>query len=170
MRPGRTILLVVALAGGGWLAWQWWFPGDEAQIRAVLDRIADGVGSEAGDTRLARVARATALQDELDETIVVELGPPFERLDGRQRVMGAVARVTAAMEGLEVELADVDVVVGANRQEAAVTLTAEAQFEQAGGSRGFEARELHLTFRRAEGRWVVDGVTLVRTLEPVGER
>ena len=46
-----------------WLAWA--FPNDEAQIAAVLERIADGVSGGADEGSVARHrARASSLRDE----------------------------------------------------------------------------------------------------------
>ncbi len=167
----RRVVLAVALAATAWFASRWLFPSDEAQIRAVLDRIADAVGSgarEQGD--VARLARAASIHTALDPDITVDAGPPFSALSGRDAIIGSVARFNRAPRDLKVELVDVQIQVAPDRSNASVYLTAEATFVDASGDRGLEARELTLSMKRREGDWVVSGVTPVRTLQPLTPR
>lgn len=154
-----------------WFGWRWLFPNDEAQIRAVLERIADAVGSGAAEEgEVGRIARAASIRGELDPQISVDAGPPFTRLSGRDTLIGTVARVNSTVRDLEVQFEDVQVSVAPDRTTAKVYLTAEAHFNDQRGGRGIEARELDVTFRRLEGDWVVSEVALVRTLEPITPR
>jgi hypothetical protein len=166
----RVVLAAVALMAL-WFGWRWVFPNDEAQIRAVLDRIADAVGSGAAkEGEVGRIARAASIRKELDPQIAVDAGPPFMRLIGRDTLIGTVARVNSSVRDLEVQFEDVQVSVAPDRETAKVYLTAEAYFRDQRGGRGLEARELDVTFRRLEGNWVVSDVALVRTLEPITPR
>ena len=79
------MVIAVALAAL-WFGWRWLFPNDEAQIRAVLERIADAVGSgAAGEGEVARIARAASRRRELDPQITVDAGPGFSQHQGPRR-------------------------------------------------------------------------------------
>jgi hypothetical protein len=110
------------------------------------------------------------MRNELDPQIVVDAGPPFSSVKGRDTLVGLVARLNGTVQDLEVEFDDVQVSVAPDRQSARVYLTASAHFRDAGGGRGLEARELDVVFRRVDGDWVVSEVALVRTLEPITPR
>jgi hypothetical protein len=170
MIPQRVVLIGVAVAAL-WFGYPWLFPNDDAQIRSVLERIAEAVGSGAeqqGD--VSRLARAAAVRNQLDPQITVDAGPPFSRMSGRDAIIGTIARMNGTVSDLEVVFADVQITVDPTRSSAKVYLTAQAQYRDGGGARGLEARELDLTFRRLDGDWVVSDVARVRTLEPITPR
>ena len=163
--PARTLLVTVAAVAALWLAYRWWFPDDEAQIRSVLERIAEGVGSSADESEVGRIARAASLRNDLHPEIMVDAGPPFVRMKGRDSVIGTAARLNGVIRNLDINFSDVDIDV--NQDEANVLLTAEAQFDEGRGGRGSEARDLNVIFLRREGRWVVADVKLAGPLKPI---
>jgi hypothetical protein len=170
MTVQRLIAIALAVAAL-WFGWRWLFPNDEAKIRAVLERIADAVGSGAAEEgEVARIARAASIRNQLDPQISVDAGPPFSQMRGRDTLIGAVARLNSTVRDLEVQFDDVQVSVAPDRATARVYMTAEAHFRDGAGGPGIEARELDVVFRRLEGDWVVSEVALVRTLEPVTPR
>lgn len=165
----RLVVVLAAVGAAGWYGWRWVFPDDTAAIRAVLDRIEDGVGAGRGDGgNVNRLARAASLRNEFAADVTVEAGPPFQRLTGREEIIGAAASVSASTRGLQVRFEDVEVAIEPGRQRAEVTLTAEVRTTGAEG--GFDARELHVVFTRLDGRWVVAHVTLIRALQPMENR
>jgi len=165
----RHLALAVAAAAGLWFGWQWFFPSDEAQIVAVLERIADGVSSGAEEGDIGRLARAASLRDAFAPDVTVDAGPPFQRITGREAIIGAAARTTGSVRNLAITFPDVALTVASDRQSATAVVTAEARFDE-GGRRGLDARELELAFTRDEGHWVVSAVTLVRPLNRLDGR
>lgn len=165
--PLRAGVVLIAVLGGGWAAWRSWAPGDEAEIVALLDRLADGVGGPAGEGHLARVARAAALRDDLDADLRVEIGPPFQPIKGRETMIGMAARLSGTYPNLDVQFRDLDLTIEPDGQRARVTLTAEAHFDQRSGGLGFDARELDLVLTKRDGRWVIAEVSYVRILRPL---
>jgi hypothetical protein len=163
----RHVILVVAAVAGLWVLSQWWFPGDEAQIRAVLDRIAAGISAEASDSQVGRAARVAALADAFDPEVIVSAGPPFSKVVGRDMVLGTAARMNATIRNLEIAFRDVQVTVADDHSQATVMLTAEARFDEGSGGRGLEARELQVTLRPTDDGWVVARAVLRETLQPV---
>lgn len=171
----RLVVLLAVVGAAGWYGWRWMFPDDEAEIRAVLDRIEEGVsaggGAGGGDLggNVNRLARAASLRNELAPDVTVEAGPPFQRLEGREAIVGTAASVSGSTRDLQVRFEDVEIAVEPGGQRAEVTLTAQARTKDPDGG-GFDARELHVIFRRLDGRWVVANVTLIRALDPIDNR
>ena len=168
----RAILLAL-IAGGLWLGWRWLFPNDHAQIEAVLQRIADAVGSTeespgaANSGSVQAIARAASLRSELAADVTVDAGPPFQRLTGRDAVIGAAARVNGTARNLELRFPDVAITVSPDRSSATAMVTAEARFDEPAGGRTVDARELEIVFTRPEGHWVIATVTVLQPLEPL---
>jgi len=160
----RTLVLAVATAAGLWFGWQWLFPSDEAQIVAVLERIADAVSSRAEDGDLGRLARAASLGNEFAVDVTVDAGPPFQRMRGRDAIIGAAARTGGRVRGFEIAFQDVAVAVAPDRRTATAVVTAQARFDE-GEGRGIDARELELEFTRHQENWVISAVTLVQPLQ-----
>jgi hypothetical protein len=165
----RQLVLAAVAAAGLWAGWQWFFPSDEARIVAVLERIADGVSSGAEDGDIGRLARAASLRHEFAPAVTVDAGPPFQRITGREAIIGAAARTAGSIRNLSITFPDVAIAVASDRQSATAVVTAEARFDE-GGGRGLDARELELAFTRYEGDWVVSAVTLVRPLNRLDGR
>jgi hypothetical protein len=166
----RNLVVLVALVGGTWGLWQWWFPSDEAVIRGVLDRIADGVSGGSGESEVGRLARAAALRNDLHPEIHVDAGAPLTRVKGRDAVIGMAARLNGAIRNLDVSFDDVDVSVSPDGETATASMSAVARFDEGTGGRGLEARELNMLFNRLDGRWVLTEVAMIRPLQPVQGR
>jgi hypothetical protein len=165
----RTLALAIAAAAALWFGWQWFYPNDEALIVAVLERVADGVSSGGEQGEVGRLARAASLRHEFAPNVTVEAGPPFQRITGRDAIIGAAARTAGSVRNLSITFPDVAIAVASDRQSATAVVIAEARFDEAGG-RGIDARELELAFTRHEGAWVISAVTLVRPLDRLDGR
>jgi hypothetical protein len=159
----RKAIVLVLVGAGLWAGWRLLFPSDEAQIRALLDRVGDTLSSAASEGDVARLARVASLREELAPNVTVDAGPPFKRVTGREALIGALARMRGTLRNVEVTFPDVSVAVAPDRQTAVAVVAAEAQFEDAGGRRN-DARELDVEFARTDGRWVIAAVTGVSPL------
>ena len=160
---GAAVLLLAL-----WFGWQWLFPDDQSQIRAVFARISAIVeasaSAETGSGGIEGLARVASLQQEFAPDATVDAGAPLQRLKGRQPIVAAAARVLLAARDLELRFPDITIDVAGDRQTATAIVTAEAYFDQA-GQRTMDARELELTFMRVEDRWVIGAVSLIQPLE-----
>ena len=165
----KRLVLAVAAAVGLWFGWQWVFPNDEAQITAVLERIAAGVSGGAGEGSVARLTRAASLRSEFAPDVIVDAGPPFQRITGRDAIMNVVARTRGSVRNVVIAFPDVAIAVASDRLSATAVVTAEARFDEPGGQ-GRDARELDLAFTRHEGQWVISAVTLLRPLNRLDGR
>jgi hypothetical protein len=159
----KNFVIVGAVAAGLWFGWQWLFPSDEAQIVALLERVAGAVSSGAGEGDVGRLARAASLRDELAPDVTVN-APEFQWTKGREALIAAAAGMTGRVSHLTITFPEVAITITPNRQSAAALVTARAQFDQ-GGGREIDARELELEFTRHEGNWVISAVTLVQPLQ-----
>jgi hypothetical protein len=158
-------LIVTAVAAAVlWFGWHWIFPSDEAQIVAVLERIATGISSAADEGDVGRIARAASLRDDLAPDVTVEAGAPLRRLTGRDAVIGAAATTSGRVRNLTVTFPDVSVAVAPDGQSATAVVTAEVRFDAREG-RSIDARELELEFSRADGQWVISSIVVVETLK-----
>jgi hypothetical protein len=157
----RRIIAFGIAAAGLWFAWGALFPDDEAKVRAVLGRITEGVEDLAGIARL---------QEEFTVGAVVDAGPPFDRLEGRQPIVATAARVRAAIPRLELRFPETAIAFDDDRQSATAAVVAEARFDRRDGTTGFEARELEIRFVRDDGRWKISAVTLVQPLQRLDTR
>ena len=174
----RRVSLTIAVMAAVWFGWQWMFPSDEAEIIATLARIAaalessdasDAAGASRSGPAVSGLGRVAALQSEFTPDAVVNAGPPFERLLGRQAIVSAAARVHVAARNLTVRFSDISVVVANDRQTARVSAVAEAEFDGPDG-RTFDARELDIQFTRHDARWVIVEVTMIQAIERLDTR
>jgi hypothetical protein len=175
----RSLIVIAAICGLAYLGVRWMFPDDEAQIAATLHRIAEafessstavGGNSAAPIGGFEGIARLASLQEEFTVDVVVDAGPPFQQLHGRQSIVSALARANALARDLDVRFADIKTVVAEDRQGATSVVTAEARFADRAGERMLEAREFEVTFTRLEGRWLVAAVRLLQPLRRLETR
>lgn len=171
MRDWIRIGVILAVVGvGGWYGWHWLFLSDEAEIEAVLDRIAESVQAADDEGAIGGLARAALLGRELAPNVTIDAGPPFQRLTGRESIIATAARLRGAVRNLEIHFPDIAIDVAPDRQSAAALVTAEARFVEPGAGRGVNARELEIGFVRLNGDWVIATVSLVRPLERLDGR
>lgn len=159
----RIVAVVVALVAA-YYAYQTLFPDDEGRIRAALDDLAAMV-SQSGGEGFAQMARAAKLGSFFTRDIVVDLGPPFSPIRGRDTVMALAAKAQIPGEGFHVRFVDVTVTVDPSGLSAVVALTATVQGRSLGELQAIDAKELEMDFRQVDGDWLIDRVTGVATLE-----
>lgn len=128
------------------------FPSDERLIRRELADLVESANAVAIDDGVARLAAAARVGQHFTPDATVDFGPPYGRLDGRDRLVA----FAAAGHGTSwrVEIARVQVVIDA-AQSARVRLTATVTNERPDGGIEADARELALGLRRVERRWLI---------------
>ena len=164
----RRLLVLAVAATAVWFAWRQFFPGDEAQIASLLERIAaavEGEGAEgsSGFAGVGGIAGLAVLQEDFALDATVDAGAPFQQLRGRQSIVAAAARVRVATRNLDIRFPEVDISVADDRRTATAMVVAEAHFD-ADGSRSMDARELEMRFSRVDGRWMVSSVEVLQPL------
>jgi SnoaL-like domain len=171
---GVGIGLILVLAAGVFFARGWW-DGPESQIDRVLDGIARRLAHDKPISGLGAASAAAGLQEYFAPDVVVELGPPFGPLTGRDAVVAAAARVISGTPGLDVDFVDRTIVlqpsVGGTattqKDWAEVTCNVTSVTQDRAGQQTRDAREVNLTMHIVEGRWVVARAKALSVLEPV---
>jgi hypothetical protein len=166
----RTAAVVVCFAAAALGACGWW-NSPEREIRRVLDGIAERLSHDAPLTALAAAAAVAGLQEYLSEDVVIDAGAPVPPLVGRESALGAAARLLGGTPALLVQFVDVQVALAgesaSGQGRAEVTCNVTADVTDRAGQTARDARELTMTMRRMDGRWVVERVKASTVLEPV---
>lgn len=160
----KWLLRLGLLLGLGWAVWAAW-PGDARKIRRAIEQLAADVSFPAQAGNLARLAsvEATVSHFTADAEIQVDTaGFAARTLSGRDEIREVVAASRQAEAGLQVQVFDIVVTLGPGADEASAALTASAR---SGNLELAAAQELVFRLRKQEGRWRVQRVQAVRTLQ-----
>jgi hypothetical protein len=164
MRTVTRLALGLALVGLGYVLYSWYWPGDEGRIQAALDDLATTVGEPGGDG-IGQMARAAHIGSFFARDVVVDLGQPFSRIDGRDTLMALAAKMQVPGEGLDVRFVDVSIDVAPGGADATVHLTATVASRGRPFDNGLDAKELEMEWRKVDDTWLIARVTGVSPLE-----
>ena len=159
----RLVLLAAAAAVCVWL-WAVLFPGPEKIIRQRLESAAAEASFKAGENPLITAKRAENLASRFGTNVEININlPTYGEHDfaGRDDIMRAAAGMRSRVASLKVELLDVSVTLGQDKQTATANLTVKAQSPS---DRNFLVQEMKITFQKIEGDWLITRVETVRTL------
>ena len=159
----RIVSIVVALVAA-YYAYQWYFPDDEALLRARLDDLAATVSHTGGDG-FSQLTRAAKFGTFFTEDVVIEIGGGIAPIRGRETVMALAAKAQVPGEGFTIRFVDVTVAVDPSGLSALAAMTATAQGRSLGEFQAIDARELEMGWRKVEGEWRIDRVTGVETIQ-----
>jgi hypothetical protein len=164
MRTVMRLAFVLALAGLGYVLYSWYWPSDEGRIRDALDDLAATVSEPDGDG-LGQMARAARLGSFFAQDVVVDLGAPYGRIEGRDTVMALAAKAPVPGEGLDVRFVDVSIDVAPGGEDAVVHLTATVASRGRPFDSSLDAKELEMAWRKVDDTWVIARVIGVSPLE-----
>lgn len=148
---------MLAAVGAG-CAW-----GEEAAIRSRLTALVGEANKPAAEG-LALVAHAASVGDYFTPDTVVDLGAGSTPIQGREMLIGMVARLQPRTAAYRVELDDVEVRVGEDGDAATVEATVIVTPRRPGPDEGVDAREFALTLTKTDGVWRIARMTAVQTL------
>ena len=137
--------------------------GEEGAIRARLKALAQEANKPPAEG-LALVTHAAAVGGYFSGDAVVDLGPGSAPLQGRETLIGMVARLQPRLAAYRLELEDVEVHVSEDKGSAGVSLTLRTIPRRPGSSEGPDAREFALEMRKEDGEWRIARATAVQTL------
>ena len=160
----RFVLIAVALIAA-YYAYRWYFPDDEAVIRARLDDLAATVSHTGGGEGFSMIARAAKFGTFFTQDVLIEIGGGFAPIRGRDTVLAIAAKAQVPGEGFIISFVDVTVTVEPSGSSALATLTATAQGRSLGDLQAIDARELEMAFLKVDGEWQIDRVTGVETIQ-----
>lgn len=152
----------LALAGAVALGACSWF-GEERAIRSRLASLAEEANRPPAEG-LALVAHAAAMGDYFTDSVTVDLGPGTTPIQGREMLVGMVARLQPRTAAYEVRLEDTDIEVAEEGVTAGVAVTISIVPRQPAPGEGADPREFALNMEKAGGTWRIARVTAVQPL------
>jgi hypothetical protein len=153
-----AVLCMTAWLGSGACSW-----GDEGAIRSRLEALADEANKPPAEG-LALVAHAASMGDHFTDDATVDLGPGTSPIEGREMLIGMVARLQPRTAAYQVRLEDADIRVADDGLTAGVGVTVSITPRRPAAGEGPDAREFALTMRKADGTWRIARITAVQTL------
>lgn len=158
------IVLLIALVGGGYLAYNFLFPGEEARIRKRLEDLTTtvSIGPDAGNIRKALMMERFPryFTRDCEVTVVVkEMGK--RTLSGRADMAQAVKYVMGQSGGMEVKFHDLHVTLNQEKNGATVALTMTLL---RAADESLSAQEFEVEMVKSEDEWQVHRAKSVETL------
>jgi hypothetical protein len=162
----RLTLGLLVLAAGVVAGYLWW-NSEERQIRRVLAAVEDGFTFQGSASGLGTLSAAAGVQPYFAPEVVIEPGRPFPSLEGLDAVLAATARLRSSVPSLRVEFVDVQIDLAEDSRSADVNCTAIATVRDRAGQESVDAREVLITMRVVDGRWVIAHARALEVLEPI---
>ena len=166
MKTIAGIVLFALVLVGSLLGYRWW-TSPERQIRRVLAGVAEALSHEAPASALGAVAAVSSLQQYFSQDVTVESTRPAAVLNGRDAVLATAARLRSFTPAMRVEFVDLQIALAGDSQSADVTCTAMATLQDRAGQESVDAREVIITMRIEDGRWVITRGRAIEVLEPL---
>ncbi len=157
------VVALAAIAAAGLWGWRACLPSPEKAIRQRLDDLARTASFGRNEGALARMLNSDKLAGFFadDAQVKLELGNHVERLNGREKLRDAATSARLALGSLKVDLHDMNIVVGADRQSAEVDLTALCDVR---GEPDPQPFALKFLLKQIGGDWMIRRVETVKTL------
>ena len=146
------------------IAWRSRTTSDERAIDARLEALRSEVNASTKDG-LGTAARAAEIGSYFTDDAVVDLGGGAPPINGRETVMGMVARLQPRTAAFRMDLDDVSVEMVPGRDAADVLLTASfVRRSISTGEESLDAREYALVMAKSGGTWRIARMTAIGTL------
>lgn len=148
---------LVALAFGA-CAW-----GEEAAIRRRLNGFVEQANRPPAEG-LALASHAASMGDYFTDGVTVDLGPGTTRIEGRDMLIGMVARLQPRTAAYQLRLDDTDIRVAEDGLTAGVAVTISIIPRNPAPGEGPDPREFALNMEKTAGTWRIARVTAVQLL------
>lgn len=149
------LLLAAVSIGCSW--------GEEGAIRSRLKSLAEEANRPPA-SGLALAAHAASIGDYFTGDATVDLGPGTAPIQGRDMLVGMVARLQPRTAAYEVRLEDAVIELADDRETAAVAVTISIVPRKPAPGEGPDPREFALTMAKTDGTWRIARVTAVQPL------
>ena len=157
MTPRVFAVAGAILALVGWWAW----PSERARVEAALEDLAAAASAPAGEAPLGSISRAASLNKLLAPDVTIALGAAPLELQGRDTVMAAGARLSAALAPLDVRVAGADITVQGATARARVTVQISTASRAA---QRYDGEGLLIDLTKPSSQWVVTRISLDQAL------
>jgi hypothetical protein len=154
-RLAGCALLAAALSACSW--------GEESAIRSRLERLAEEANRPPA-AGLALVAHAASIGDYFTGDVTVDLGPGTTPIQGREMLVGMVARLQPRTAAYEVRLEDSVIELADDNTTAGASVTVSIVPRRPAPGEGPDPREFALNMVKADGLWRIARVTAVQPL------
>ena len=164
-QPVRIVIALILIALGI-LGWHIFFPSPQTAIRSRLKNLAKVASFKPKDGNIARIYKAHHFPDFFTSDVVVNVelrGYGETTLTGIEQLQDAQRMVLNPQwaGGVDVELDDISVNVGADKRTAIANLTLKVTVE---GQPDFIVKELNVSLKKVDRQWVIYKVDTVKTL------
>jgi hypothetical protein len=168
-QPVRIVIALILIALGI-LSWHILFPSPQTAIRSRLKNLAQVASFKPKDGNFARISKARHFPEFFTPDVVINVeirGYGETTLTGIEQLQDAQRVVLNPqwIGGVDVELEDISVDVGADKRTAVANLTLKVTVE---GQPDFIVKELNVSFKKVDRQWVIYRVDTVKTLSAAG--
>ena len=157
----RSVVWGAAVLAAGLAVWLL-APSEETGVRRQLDSLAETASVEPGETALIRAARAARVALHFTELTRLDLGEPYQPIEGRDALTGLAAAMRLPTGGVMVEIASADVTLDDAGTRATVEMTAEVESATAAGDRLLDGREFLVRLVKVDGEWLIEEMQALR--------
>jgi hypothetical protein len=154
-RLAGAVLLAASLSACSW--------GDEGAIRSRLEGLAEEANRPPA-SGLALVAHAASIGDYFTADATVDLGTGTTPIQGREMLVGMVARLQPRTAAYEIRLEDSVIELAEDRTTAGVSVTISIVPRRPAPGEGPDPREFALNMEKVDGLWRIARVTAVQPL------
>lgn len=160
-----TLLAVGAIVLGIWGV-RWLFPNDEAQIRGLLEEVAETASVSPGESNLGRLASAYKLSGFFTSNVVINLhgmGRETRQVSSRAELRGMLVAARTEVQRARIQLLDPQLHLAPDHLTAVVYLTVLGDVD---GRPAAIAQELECRMRKEDRHWRIARVDTVKVLDP----
>ena len=164
---GKRAFVIALVAVAAVVVWLLTQDGDQRLIRKNLDRLAAAAYKPRGAVieGLDIFKRVAVIQSLFTADCVISAGEPAPEMKGTDELCAIFSQGIKTVKELKILFKDVSVAVAPDHASATVAMTVEAigaDFQESG--RRFDAREVEVAWKKAEGKWKIAAVKEVQTL------
>ena len=154
-----AIIFAAMIAG---VVYRYW-PSEERSIRRHLSNMAEALSFPTTDSHEERITRFAVLREYFAPEVTIRLDN--RDIASREALITELSAWTPPPGGLAVEFVDIVVALAADRESAAVNLTAKASTNDPAGGSTLDERAADVTMVKHDNDWVI----LTATLRPTGD-
>lgn len=136
-------------------------PTEEALIIRKLEHLADAVSIGRDDYLLARAAHGARIGSHFTVDASIDLGRPFQPMEGRQALANFVTSLSMPSDGVYVTVFDMSVTFDRRLLIATGRLSACVSSQSSGDEGVYRVRLFDIMLRQIDGDWLVQDLRVV---------
>ncbi len=159
----RLALAALLVLGGLW-GWHSLFPGPEQAIKKRLAQLAETASTTGDEGLIPKAARVQKLTTFFTQDVQISIDMPGQfsaEISGTDDLTRVAAAARSMGKPVKIELLDVSVTLGPDRNSAEARMTGAATIP---GDKAPQVQELQAELRKMNGEWLIYRAQTVRTL------